>query len=807
MPDAVHTRPVLGCDCARSAVLTIFLVWTLTVTMSVPSMSGASSEPQTVSRKKIGDLYALVVGVSRYRVPKIRRLDFAANDAEAFGKLLEKQQHIFKEKHIRVLTNEKATKRDIEKFLTGDLRKSGPEDSVILFFSGHGIYDPQRTTDFYFCPHDVEPGYYNATAVRMSGLDFLRGLKTKRVLIIADACHAGGFSTRKSKSFPTDMSVFMNDFKNTTGRVIITSAGPREKSWELSEIEGQPKIKNGVFTHFFLQGLRGKADTDRDGTITVSEAYYFASRMTTDATLGEQHPQFEGLFSGSFPITFSGSVVPLRKLQIAFLKAIAAGNVKRVAELRARMIDITNARDDRNRTSLMVAADNGRVRMVEMMLKLRPDLEARSNAGETALTLAAAKGRTEVVKLLLKKGADPNAKNEEGESALTLASRKGHPDVVRDLLEHGANVKAVNKRGSRALHLAAYKGHRDIVEILLEHGAKVGERDFKGRTPRSNAARYGHADVVKTLMAKLPRVKSITPGHDLIEATQLGDETRVRAALEAGADVNMRTAYKDTPLTLAAGLGYLKVVNLLLDQGADVNARIKFNSTALSWAAYNGKTKVARSLIDRGASVNARDKGGSTALTFAAQNGHLDMAKLLSDKGADLNNVAGSGNTPLILASKKGWANVVDYLLGRGARVEPANEEGFTALMEASQNGHLKIVKLLLTRVKNVDERNEDRFSALMLASAKGHQEIVKTLIAKAASLNLSNREGLTALMLAAWNGHEGVVRALLNHGAALLARDMEDNTALMLASAAGQEKIVKMLEEKISRLPPSDHK
>src|SRR4030042_6916100 len=62
-----------------------------------------------------GDLYAVVVGVSRYREPKIPRLDNAEKDAEAFGEFLNSQNRIFKETRVVMLTNEKATKSEVEK--------------------------------------------------------------------------------------------------------------------------------------------------------------------------------------------------------------------------------------------------------------------------------------------------------------------------------------------------------------------------------------------------------------------------------------------------------------------------------------------------------------------------------------------------------------------------------------------------------------------------------------------------------------------------------------------------------------------
>jgi ankyrin repeat protein len=752
--------------------------------------------PQTSAPRPPGDLYALAVGISQYREPRIRKLDFAANDATAFGDMLKKEEHLFGKKHVKILINEKATQRAINKFLTHDLRRAGKNDTIILFFSGHGQYDPRRISDFYFAPYDVEPGYLAATGVKMSGLDFLRSLETERVLVIADACHSGGFSewTGSAKGLPPNIEVFMRDFKHTTGRVILTSAGPNEKSYEMKEIDGQPRLRNGVFTHFLLQGLRGKADANRDGSVTVNEAYQYAYDMTREATNGLQHPQFEGRHSGAFPLAFTGSVIPSWKLKRSLLNAVASGNLTRVKELRAELLDITTARDDHNRTSLILAAEMGHPPVVKLILAQKPDLEAKDDSGNTALIAASAMGHEEIARLLLDRGANPNAKNKEEESALTAAARNGRRDVVKLLLERRANVHAMNARGSTALLLASYKGHAEIVRMLLDAGANATAKDFKGRTALSHASRYGHSDVVRILMSRIPAGKDLTMKVDLFRSVLVGDSRSVKRALDSGAGIDTRTPYKDTPLTLAAGLGHTKILKLLLAKGADVNARIGYNSTALSWAAHNGKADAVQALLDKGADVNARDNGGSTPLTYAAQNGYRSIVERLCKQGADADNRSKSGNTPLIQASAKGHLEIVRLLLAKGADPAARGRSGNTALIRAAQNGHAATVKLLLEKGARIEARNDQQETALTLASARGHGKTVKLLLEHGASVRARNRKGATALFRAARRGHAEIVAMLLEKGADPLAANKEGILPASVASDGGHPRVARLL-------------
>ena len=76
------------------------------------------------------------------------------------------------------------------------------------------------------------------------------------------------------------------------GKIILTASGANEVSAE------KPNLKHGVFTYFLLEGLKGKADTDQDGLITVDEAYRYVSEHVPDATDQQQHPVKKGAVEG-----------------------------------------------------------------------------------------------------------------------------------------------------------------------------------------------------------------------------------------------------------------------------------------------------------------------------------------------------------------------------------------------------------------------------------------------------------------------------------------------------------------------------
>ncbi len=259
-----------------------------------------------------GDLYALVVGISKYSRPSIPELTSSARDARDFAELLKSQNELFRETKVTLLVDETATKSEVEKFLFYELRKAGKDDTIILFMSGHGAVDPKRPGEFFFLTHDADPDYLEVSSVNMTGLRFLRKLDCPRVILIADACHAGGFSKWQTKLAIVPALKFLEDVGSSAGRVVISSSRPDEYSLE------SPDLDNSVFTHYLIEALLGGADEDRNGVVSVHEAYRYVYQRTKTETEGAQHPQFEGTVEGLFPLAVCSSVLsrPLTSLKL-----------------------------------------------------------------------------------------------------------------------------------------------------------------------------------------------------------------------------------------------------------------------------------------------------------------------------------------------------------------------------------------------------------------------------------------------------------------------------------------------------------
>lgn len=265
------------------------------------------AQPTPVTRRP---LWALIIGISQYK-HSAWNLRYADADADAlYDLLVDPHCGGYPPEQICKLTNAQATRDAIWRELHGFLRKPARDDFVVVFIACHGGPDPERTEDLYLFPHDTippsdtDPNSIATTAIRMEDLERAlrkRNLRSDRVVLLIDACHAGGFastpgSTQRSgpsSRSTVDASDAMNRFfRNMAaargGMATLTAAEQGEAAWE-----GQGwGSGHGVFTYYLLEGLQGAAARPEDGIVTVGDLFeYVASKVPADPIINRrQHP-------------------------------------------------------------------------------------------------------------------------------------------------------------------------------------------------------------------------------------------------------------------------------------------------------------------------------------------------------------------------------------------------------------------------------------------------------------------------------------------------------------------------------------
>ena len=176
-------------------------------------------------------------------------------------------------------------------------------------------------------------------------------------------------------------------------------------------------------------------------------------------------------------------------------------------------------------------------------------------------------------------------------------------------------MNTINPSGETALHAASASGAVECVRALLATEADVNRKNKYGDSPITLAAGRGHDKSLNLLLQAGVNDGDIT--HSLISATENGNSKCIGLLLEAGADVNIRNTTGETPLHL--------VVN----------------------KQYNMSTDALQLLIKYGAGVNAIDREQNTALHFASSFSQLKAIKTLLMAGAHVNRINKSGDTAL----------------------------------------------------------------------------------------------------------------------------------------------------------------
>ena len=245
---------------------------------------------------------ALVVGLARY--DQVSSLpDAVLNDARDVADLLGSGAYCgFPAANIRLLLNEQATLGALQGALAELATASGEDDTVIVFFSGHGArlgQAPDETSAL--VPFDTRLSDLDGSTLSEGELSSsLAKIRAKRLLVLIDACHAGGAGVLKGG--PGDVRFGLVDktlqrLASGTGRVIMASSRANETSLVT------PGARNSVFTERLLEALRGHARTTGDGLIRVFDIFNYVAEHVAQTVPGQQHPIFKASdLEDNFPV-------------------------------------------------------------------------------------------------------------------------------------------------------------------------------------------------------------------------------------------------------------------------------------------------------------------------------------------------------------------------------------------------------------------------------------------------------------------------------------------------------------------------
>jgi hypothetical protein len=218
--------------------------------------------------------HALLVGIGSYQHTPSLNVPITVADTRALATVLCDQQLCgYRTDRVRVLHDTGATKEHVLAAL-GDLAaRAGADDTIFVFYCGHGIYGEDG--NYYLTTYDtrVTSGRVVAeTGVSQQALlSAVRAIPARRALLVFNACHSGEVvpslgtdASLQSTSVPDALSSAL--LASGEGRIIITACREDQRSYI-----GTGELT--IFTQALVDGLRGRGTISQRGYISAFDLY------------------------------------------------------------------------------------------------------------------------------------------------------------------------------------------------------------------------------------------------------------------------------------------------------------------------------------------------------------------------------------------------------------------------------------------------------------------------------------------------------------------------------------------------------
>ncbi len=233
-------------------------------------------------------IWAVIIGIARYEhMPSLKYSDDDAYRIYAF--LKSPEGGALKDDQIRILIDEDATRLKILQALNEIFLKADDNDVVMLYYSGHGLEGT-------FIPIDYD-GTNNLIS-HEEVKDILNRSKAKHKICYLDACYSGSLLAAKGP-FSNSLLYFYDELDKTPGGTAFFLSS---KNKEFSLEDGG--LRQGIFSHFLIKGLKGMADFNKDKTITVKELFDYVYKNVREYTGNVQSPMIAGDYNERMPVGF-----------------------------------------------------------------------------------------------------------------------------------------------------------------------------------------------------------------------------------------------------------------------------------------------------------------------------------------------------------------------------------------------------------------------------------------------------------------------------------------------------------------------
>ncbi|MGQ0740587.1 MAG: tetratricopeptide repeat protein, partial [Bacteroidota bacterium] len=276
--------------------------------------------------KQTGNTYAIIIGISDYKA--VPDLQFAHKDAQSFEDFLVSDAGgKVPQSNIETFLNENAVRSNVGDAISVIARKAKPGDRVWFFFAGHGDMEDltQIENGLLLLYNSPNGNYFGMNDDVLEILDLKRYLsplsqKGVEMIFIVDACHSGNLNGGVQGVQQTASALASSWGKEYK----ILSCQPNQLSLESTEWGGG----RGLFSLQLEEGVKGLADSDYDGKITMFELQSYIQANVAKYSEYKQIPMVTGDLGKSFFKVNPAVLAALKKQKEQNYPLLAKANTK-----------------------------------------------------------------------------------------------------------------------------------------------------------------------------------------------------------------------------------------------------------------------------------------------------------------------------------------------------------------------------------------------------------------------------------------------------------------------------------------------
>jgi uncharacterized caspase-like protein len=252
----------------------------------MPPVGVGASRFASALETGVAKLWVVLIGVDQYLDVNLPSLRYTAVDCQGIGAALAAATKPFPDREFLIhhdLVTETPTLARVESSLHRVFTEAQVQDTVLLYFSGHGVVEP-NTQQTVLCVRDTEREKLLSTGLQIQVvLDMLGHCAAHSQLVWLDACHSGNLNfigsnhERAETALLNPTTQLLRSLRQqaaqSRGFYALLSCDEGQQSWEF------PDLGHGVFSYFLMRGLWGEA-ADAQGVIDADSLYRYVYRQT-----------------------------------------------------------------------------------------------------------------------------------------------------------------------------------------------------------------------------------------------------------------------------------------------------------------------------------------------------------------------------------------------------------------------------------------------------------------------------------------------------------------------------------------------